>query len=130
MTDNDLPSALAALRPPAPSQPAAARALFRATIALGHAAATRHDAPPSLKDDAPRQAASSPFRRLLFFPSLVLPALAVLLLVPLFLRTPPARPVASTPADHALGVRAQPGQHFPRQHAALTNERAISRSDR
>lgn len=124
MTDHELPPALAALRPPAPSQPAAARALFRATIALGHAAATRHNASSS-DEQQPARATSSPFRFLLFSPSLALPALAALLLLPLLLPAPAARSVTASSADSAFELLAQLEQLFPGQLDAVIDREGV-----
>lgn len=110
MTDHDLPSALAALRPPAPSEAAAARALFRAGLALASSRPT-----PASPDSAPR----SPFRRLFPALSASLPlVLSLLLLLPLF-RAAPAPRQGTPPTSDSAELLAQLQYLFPGQLDAV-----------
>lgn len=114
MTDADLRSRLADLRPPAPTAPAASRALFRAQLA--HAHATRAT-PDSTAENLPLAPASR-LRRFLPSLSLLAPAaLAILLLLPIFRAAPAPRAKNAAAAD--LAVLAQLQQLFPGQLDAI-----------
>jgi len=97
MNDADLRSRLSALRPPALSEPAVARARFRASLA--HAAARATPPAPVAHRDAPRPHPSA-LRR--FVSALALPALAALLLSPIIRDTPEPRIPSALVASHQL----------------------------
>lgn len=110
MTDADLRSRLATLRSPAPTEPAAARALFRAQIAQAVA--------PQAANAAPADASFTSARRFAPGPALLAPLLAVLLLLPLF-RAGPATPAPPPVARLDLALLDELEQLFPGQLDAV-----------
>jgi|GEM_PF-3429098 hypothetical protein len=116
MNDADLRSRLSALRPPALSEPAVARARFRASLA--HAAARATPPAPVAHRDAPRPHPSALFRQLVS--ALALPVLAALLLLPLFRHTSSPSPhPAATIASASRQLLAELEALFPGQLEAV-----------
>lgn len=128
MPDHDLPAALAALRPPAPDEAARARALFRATLAhsaAAHAgrAAASESAAAALPAPRPRPGAGRRFSL-----AFALPALALVLLAPLF-RPASAPRAAADSAPAAAELLAQLEQLFPGQLNAVVDRDGVLQLD-